>query len=563
MGSRRYLGDVSTLEERTVPAANLQIIHNSPYPAAATVDVYVNDAKFLDNLSYKQSTAFLSVPDSANLKIDIVSGAAANNTAPIFTQTVNLAANSNTIAAAVGDPGQSTGSTKFGLAINPAARQTPVNPANAEFTVLHGTPDAAPIDVKIRGIGTVVNDVAFKSFANDYISVPPGKYIVDVTLADGVTRVGSFNVDLSAGAGTAHVFAATGFIGPAAGSTNAFGLLGISKAGLGTMFTTARAFAETSYGVGGDNTATLFTEAGATLFTVTPFAKGITSRTAVGDVNGDGTVDLIVGAGPGGGSVVSIYDGKTQGVIRTFSAFESAFTGGVFVAAADLNGDGFADYAVTPDQSGGGRVQIRSGRDGSQFIGDFFGIDDTAFRGGARASFGDVNGDAVPDLVVAAGFGGGPRVAVFNGLSLLPGGAPGRLMSDFFAFETALRNGAYVAAGDVDGDGFAEVIGGGGPGGGPRVTAFSGKTLIQSNGQTLTQVANFFAGDSANRDGVRLAVKDLDGDYRTDIVVGLGAAGSPQVRTFLGKSLPTSGSATADQDFNPYMTPPIGGVFVG
>lgn len=563
MVSRITLGLFGTLEERTVPTANLQIIHNSPYAAAATVDVYVNDAKFLDNLSYKQSTAFLSVPDSTNLKIDIVSGTATDNKTPVFTQTVNLAKNSNTIAAAVGDPGQTTGSGKFGLAINAAARRTAVNPANAEFTVLHGTPDAAPVDVKIRGVGTVVNDVAFKTFANDYISVPPGKYIADITLADGVTRVASFNIDLTGAAGTAHVVAAIGFLTPPVTAANPFGLLGVGSTGTGTMFTSARPFAENDYAVGGDNTATLYNEAGTTRFTVTPFSKGITARTAVGDVNGDGVVDLIVGAGPGGGSVVTIYDGKTQAVIRTFSAFESAFTGGVFVAATDLNGDGFADYVVTPDQSGGGRVQIRSGKDGAQFIGDFFGIDDTAFRGGARASFGDVNADGVPDLVVSAGFGGGPRVAVFNGLSLLPGGAPGRLMSDFFTFETALRNGAYVAVGDIDGDGFAELIAGGGPGGGPRVTAFSGKTLITSNAQTLTQVANFFAGDSANRDGVRLAAKDLDGDYKIDLVVGLGAAGSPQVRTFLGKSLPTSGTGTADQDFNPFTTPPLGGVFVG
>src|SRR4029079_17897977 len=156
----------------------------------------------------------------------------------------------------------------------------------------------------------------------------------------------------------------------------------------------------------------------------------------------------------------------------------------------------------------GPRVTVRSGKDGS-LLADFFGIEDPNFRGGARAAVGDVNGDGTPDLVVAAGFQGGPRVAVFDGKSLRPGQAPVKLFNDFFAFEQTLRNGVFVACGDLDGDGKAEVIAGGGPGGGPRVTAFSGKGLVTSGGATLTPVANFFGGDPNSRDGIRVAVKDF------------------------------------------------------
>jgi hypothetical protein len=61
-----------------------------------------------------------------------------------------------------------------------------------------------------------------------------------------------------------------------------------------------------------------------------------------------------------------------------------------------------------------------------------------------------------------------------------------------------------VAAGDLDGDGFADLVAGGGPGGGPRVTAFAGRELVASGGaETL---ADFFAGDPADRGGVRVAV---------------------------------------------------------
>jgi hypothetical protein len=228
----------------------------------------------------------------------------------------------------------------------------------------------------------------------------------------------------------------------------------------------------------------------------------------------------------------------------------------VFVAAGDLTGDGRADLVITPDEGGGPRARVFSG-DGFGQVADFFGIEDPNFRGGARAAVGDVNGDGVGDLLVAAGFGGGPRLAVFEGTSL--GGAPVKLFADFFVFEPALRNGVYVASGDLDGDGFAEVIVGGGPGGGPRVFALSGRGLLAG---TQTQLANFFAGNTENRGGVRLAVKDLDGDTRADLVTGSGAGGGSRVTGYLGSAIPADGTPPEDFAFDAFPGF-AGGVFVG
>src|SRR5205814_4038499 len=150
--------------------------------------------------------------------------------------------------------------------------------------------------------------------------------------------------------------------------------------------------------------------------------------------------------------------------------------------------------------------------DGKTFaaVADFFGIDDPDFRGGARVAVGDVNGDGVGDLIVSAGFGGGPRVAGFDGRTLGTA-ARRKVFADFFAFEQGLRNGVFVAAGDVDRDGRADLVVGGGPGGGPRVTAFAGAALLADR---AVPVADFFAGDPAGRGGARVAAKDLDGDGR-------------------------------------------------
>src|SRR5262249_29496311 len=50
-------------------------------------------------------------------------------------------------------------------------------------------------------------------------------------------------------------------------------------------------------------------------------------RVAIGDVNGDGTPDIITGAGPGGGSDIRVFDGKTANLIREFSPFNPLFSG--------------------------------------------------------------------------------------------------------------------------------------------------------------------------------------------------------------------------------------------
>jgi hypothetical protein len=133
------------------------------------------------------------------------------------------------------------------------------------------------------------------------------------------------------------------------------------------------------------------------------------------------------------------------------------------------------------------------------------------------------------------------------------------VFNDFFAFEQSLRNGVYVAAGDLNGDGFAELIAGGGPGGGPRVTAFSGKALLSN---VYDVRANFFAGDTGNRGGVRVAARDLDGDGSADLVAGSGAGAGSRVTAYAGKSIGTAGTPSAVQDFDAFPGF-AGGVFVG
>jgi hypothetical protein len=283
------------------------------------------------------------------------------------------------------------------------------------------------------------------------------------------------------------------------------------------------------------------------------FAGGV--RTAAADFNRDGVPDVVVGTGPGSPTRVRVLDGRTGAELGSFAPFEPAFTGGVYVSAGDLTGDAVPDVVVTPDQGGGPRVLVF---DGATFAlaANFYGIDDPLFRGGARVAVGDVNGDGTPDLIVAAGFGGGPRVAIFDGHTV--GGTPTRLVNDFFAFggpdSVTLRNGVFVAAGDFDGDGKADLVAGGGPGGGPRVLVLAGADLVAGNAANPKALANYFAGDPDNRGGVRVAVRDTDGDGTPELLVGDGTRAGTRVTAYHGTT------ETIQFDAFPGNA---GGVFVG
>ncbi|MFO0802276.1 MAG: FG-GAP-like repeat-containing protein [Gemmataceae bacterium] len=295
-----------------------------------------------------------------------------------------------------------------------------------------------------------------------------------------------------------------------------------------------------------------------------------TVRVATADVNGDQIKDTILVTGPGVPIRVAVVNGvDSTTLIAPFDPFGGNFTGGGFVAAADLDGDNRAEFVVTPDQGGGPRATIFSlpASGTLQTKANFFGIDDESFRGGARPALGDINHDGTPDLLIAAGFGGGPRIALFRGDTLFT--TRTKIVGDFFAFPEdakTLRNGVFAALGDINGDGYADLVFGGGPGGGPRVHILSGQLLTTGSPNLFTQpIANFFvAGNDKDRGGVRLAVTDADDDAKADLVVGSGAGSPARVRVYRGVNFSGTGEPATFQDLTPFGTGTLAdGVFVG
>jgi uncharacterized repeat protein (TIGR01451 family) len=240
---------------------------------------------------------------------------------------------------------------------------------------------------------------------------------------------------------------------------------------------------------------------------------------ALGDLNGDGTADIVAAAGPGAGPHVRAFDGVTGQEIRSFFAYDAGYIGGVNLAVADVNGDGVADILTATGNNSAPHVKVFSGATGSELY-SFFAYD-AAYLGGVNISAGDIDGDNRADIVVGSARGAS-HVKVFSG-------ATGNELRSFFAYSPQFLGGVTVAAGDVNGDGFADIITGAGPGAGPHIKAFSGS----NNGE----LRSFFADATTFTGGVNVASTDVNADGIDDILSAPASGTSSIVRTFSGLDL--------------------------
>ena len=289
---------------------------------------------------------------------------------------------------------------------------------------------------------------------------------------------------------------------------------------------------------GGGGTIQLFKQSNGALRALsspmTPFA-GYTGvvRSAVGDFNGDGYQDLAVGTAAGPAATILIYSGKDFSLLLGPTIVLGGFSGGCFLAAGDIDRDGRAELAVSADNGGGPRVAVYN-IDGGQanLMVEFFAFEAPSFRGGARVAIGDVNKDGYADLVVTAGPGGGPRVSTYSGYALSRG-LSDRLIWDFYAFDPNLRTGAYVACADLNGDGYAEIIFSADYGGSSRTIAYSGWLLSTRPGvdpMTLPLLFSQYSTLENSASGTRVTVKDLDGDGRNEMIFTTAARTDSTVR---------------------------------
>jgi hypothetical protein len=251
-------------------------------------------------------------------------------------------------------------------------------------------------------------------------------------------------------------------------------------------------------------------------------------RIARADINADGNLETIATMGEGGLPILRVFDGATGLQTMEIEVYDRAFNGGIFVAIGDLGNDGILDIVTGAGQGGGPHVKIFNALTGAET--SSFMAYDINFRGGVSVAVGDIDGSGFAAIVTGAGQGGGPHVKVFNGTDH-------SLIKEFMAYASNFLGGVYVAVGDYLSDGKYEIITGAGVGGGPHIKIWDYETL-NLDGQTMAFTdftkPNGEVIDAIFTGGVRVALADANGDNVLDILAGAGPNGGPRVEAFVG-----------------------------
>ncbi len=238
---------------------------------------------------------------------------------------------------------------------------------------------------------------------------------------------------------------------------------------------------------------------------------------AMGNIDGDVSSEVVVGAGAGAVPHVSLYEPNNV-YIRTFTAYNTTFRGGIDVATGDVNNDGTDEIITGAGPGGGPHVKVFE-PDGT-LVKDFFAFD-SAGRTGIRVAAGDVDNDGTDEIITSLQAGSTPTVRVFK---IVAGNAV--QIASFNAYSPDFRNGVDVAAGDVGGaTTAAEIVTSTGPGS-PNVKVFSGL------GSFMT---SFLAYKNDYRGGVRVSVGNVRTSSAKSEILTVGASQSrSELRMFSG-----------------------------
>ena len=137
------------------------------------------------------------------------------------------------------------------------------------------------------------------------------------------------------------------------------------------------------------------------------------------------------------------------------------------------------------------------------------------FKGGVNVAVGDIDGDGISEIVTAPASSGGPHIRVFD--------KSGKVISEFFAYDAKFTGGVNVALGDVNNDDKDEILTAPASAHEPEIRVFDNNALLKGK---------FLAYASTSKQGVNIAVGDVNNDTWDEIVTVPARSLAPQIKMF-------------------------------
>lgn len=344
------------------------------------------------------------------------------------------------------------------------------------------------------GAGTFTSGISFAAGNNGVAQTLRdinGDGIVDiVTASNGTVQVALGSGDGSFGTATSYVMDSLRNFDVALEDINGDGILDLISAG----------------GNGGQGTITYRLGSGNGSFGAsTSIAVAATNLTnvALGDMNGDGTIDIVTTSD----TSLSILYGQGNGSFSTPATLAIAANLTTDIELADLNNDGSLDIVVTGEKGGGQTFTYTNNQNGT-FTGTVYSDHSSNTL---AATLQDVNGDGILDLITAGQSGLSGSVSIRLGVGNGTFGA-----ATAYAAEDLVTD---VALGDFNGDGILDLVTLGGRNSGRTTDGYYTVRLGTGGGSFGTAKSTNFVTGGGYTGTAHLNVADINGDGVADIII--------------------------------------------
>lgn len=251
-----FFGVMAAMNAQT---AQVQVIHNSPDPAASAVDIFVSSTVIptpveLDSVVYRQASAFLSVPAGVPLNLGVAPHSASNSVSDtIFNKSVTLEDGKSYYVIA---DGLLNGSFDLFSSEAPSSVGTA---GNTDFMIYHGSIDAPAVDIFAEEAGAnLAEDLAYTSFNSAVTEVANADYNIQVRNDASTATVATYGAPLQTlGLSDQTLLVmASGYLTPTVGQPD-FGLFAVLNDGTVQPLPTAAARAQVIHNVPLDAAATV------------------------------------------------------------------------------------------------------------------------------------------------------------------------------------------------------------------------------------------------------------------------------------------------------------------